>query len=777
MPAWIAPSPIFVPVDLIEATGGSPLVAELLARRGISDAAAARAFLDPHQYTPAPPEDLPGMEIACRRIEQAIERQERIWVWGDFDVDGQTSTALLVSVLRSLGADPGYHIPVRARESHGVNIPNLQRILDSGADLLITCDTGITAHDALSYAKSKGLDVIVTDHHVLGETIPPALACLTPRLLPAGHPLESLPGVGVAYKLAEALMNRAGRSAEPSTLLDLVALGIVADVARQVQDARYLLQRGIAALRHTQRAGLRAVMELAEVNPDWLSEEHIGYAIAPRLNALGRLDDANPAVELLTTSDDERARTLALQLEALNARRQLLTSQVLQAAEKQIERDPDLARSPVLILAHPDWPAGILGIAASALVERYHRPAILLANPPGHPARGSARSIEGVDITACIAAQRDLLLSFGGHPMAAGLALDAERLPAFRRGLFMAVEKQLIESGGMPEAALQIDAELRLDEISLELVTDLERLAPFGPGNPPPVFAIRDLRAAAAADIGREKQHRLVTLEDRNGQSQKALWWNSVGLAMPEGWFDLACVLRASNFHGQREVQLEWLDFTPIAAAEILVSAPALEVVDHRNAPHPRALLEALRGGNLAIWAEGEARELLGGQDRAGLRPANTLAIWTAPPGRAELRAAIQAVQPQTIVLFGLPPETGDLQEFLKRLAGLAKFAMNQAPAGASSMSLLRLAAALAQRETAARIGLDWLAARGNLTFDLTENGHLLISPGPGKPVGDPQPVLARLKAVLDESAAYRQFFRNAEIQALGIEPVTATAR
>ena len=414
MPIWIDPPETPVPAELQEAVGGHPLVAQVLARRGFSRPEAALAFLDPYRYSPAPPEDLPGMDAACRRIQHALETGQRIWVWGDFDVDGQTSTALLVSVLRELGAAPGFHIPVRARESHGVNIPNLASILDEGADLLITCDTGITAHEALAYAQEHKLDVIVTDHHTLGETLPPALAVINPHLLPDGHPLGPLPGVGVAYKFAEALLNRAGRADEAANLLDLAALGIVADVAQQTGDARYLLQRGLEVLRRAKRPGLQAIMELADVNPAWVSEEHIGFAIAPRLNALGRLDDANPAVELLTTNDVQRARILALNLENLNARRQLLTSQVLDSAVKQLERDPDLLDAPALILAHPDWPAGVIGIAASALVERYNRPVILLASPAGQMARGSARSIEGVDITACITAQRELLHSSAG---------------------------------------------------------------------------------------------------------------------------------------------------------------------------------------------------------------------------------------------------------------------------------------------------------------------------------------------------------------------------
>ncbi len=770
MLTWIDPPETNLPADFREAVGGHPIIAQILSRRGITSPVAALAHMDPHRYTPASPEDFPGMQEACLRIEQAIDRRQRVWVWGDFDVDGQTSTALLVSVLRSLGLQPGFHIPVRAQESHGVNIAHLQPILDAGAELVITCDTGITAHEALAYARDRKVDVIVTDHHALGESLPPALACITPRLLPPGHPLAGLPGVGVAFKLAEALLQRRGRGAETARLLDLAALGIVADVAQQTGDTRYLLQLGLEVLRNAGRVGLKTIMELAEVNPANLTEEHIGFAIGPRLNALGRLDDANPAVELLTTEDPQRARVLALQLEGLNARRQLLTRQVLQAAVAQIEREPALLDSAALVLAHPDWPAGVIGIAASALVERYQRPAILLSSPAGQPARGSARSIEGVDITACIAQAQDLLLSYGGHPMAAGMALDPANLPAFRRTLSRAVSAQIQAAGGQRERVLQLDGVLRLDELSLELVEDLERLAPFGAGNPSPVFAIRDLAISSSAAIGREREHLLLNLEDRAGNVQKALWWGGTAWPQPDGRFDLACSLRASDFRGQREVQVEWVNFRPIAAESIQLESASLQIIDQRTAAHPRQVLEALRAeGDLAIWAEGAARQKLNGQERTRLSRATRLAIWTAPPGRQELLAALNQVNPQVVILFGLEPETADAQGFLSRLSGLAKYLLNPSNPQPAKIELARLAGETAQSEAAVRFGLQWLAAQGHLTFTLDEDGSLLLSPGTGQTGADGEAWLGKVRSVLDEAAAFRRFFAATDSDLLGL--------
>ena len=379
---WLEPQAIDLPQDLQAAVGGHPLVAQVLARRGILTPAAAAAFLDPARYIPCPATALPGLSAAADRVEAAIRRQEPICVWGDFDVDGQTSTTVLVSTLRDLGAAVTFHIPVRARESHGVNLPVLSEILAGGARLVLTCDTGIDAHAAVDFARSRGVDFVITDHHALPPSLPQAAAVVNPRLLPAGHPLGTLPGVGVAYKLAEELYRRFGREGEALPLVDLAALGIVADVAVQTGEARYLVQQGLAALRQAGRLGIKAMLEAAELHPAWLTETHIGFELGPRLNALGRLSDANISVEFLTTHDPGRARLIAATLEGLNTRRQLLTNQVFQAAQAQLENDPSLLEGAALVLAHPAWPAGVIGIVASRLVERYNRPVVLIADPP-----------------------------------------------------------------------------------------------------------------------------------------------------------------------------------------------------------------------------------------------------------------------------------------------------------------------------------------------------------------------------------------------------------
>lgn len=756
MLTWLEPSSLSMAPALGRAVGGHPLVAQILAQRGIDDPDRARAFLDPARYLPAPPFELPGIDRAVERIQQAIAAGERIAVWGDFDVDGQTATTLLVQTLHQLGGDVIFHIPVRAEEGHGVNLPWLQRLIDQGARLVVTCDTGIDAHEGVDYARGRGVELVITDHHDLPPSLPAASAVVNPKLLPVGHPLATLPGVGVAYKLAEALLPDASQH------LDLVALGIVADVAVQTGDARYLLQLGLAQLRTTQRLGLQALIQRAEISPVWLNEEHIGFGLAPRLNALGRLGDANLAVEFLTTRDSQRAQVLAAMLEGLNAQRKRLTDQIFQGALAQIERDPSVLDYAALVLAHPAWQAGVIGIVASRLAEHFHRPTILLAAPPGQLARGSARSVEGCDISAAIAAHGDLLASFGGHPMAAGLSIDSERISEFRRKLARSVAAQLGQTTAEP--TLIIDGRLPLAELSLDLAAELERLAPFGPGNPPLNLVSSGHIVTADATIGRDRDHRRLTIEDQTGARQEVIWWQGAGWPLPEGRFDLVYSARPSTWRGQRRVQIQWIAARPWADAPLAIQPARPAIVDHRRAPQPLALLAQLRGPGVPVWCEAEARRTLTGQDRSELAPADTLIIWTIPPGHAELQTALNQVKPKQLILFADDPGLDQSDAFLLRLAGLAKTALRLED---GVVSVRRLAAATAQRISVVRPGLSWLADQGHVRIVAEEGDTVRLAPGNGSPSPDLSVVHRQLGALLAETAAFRRYFSQADVDLL----------
>ncbi len=784
MTRWLDPPILDIPAAFADLP---PLLARTLVRRGLTDVSAARAFLHPEELPPTPYPNLErapdgssrgGIDAAVARVNLAARRGEIICVWGDFDVDGQTSTALLVQTLRALGAKVVYYIPIRGKESHGVHVESLKPIIDNGATLVVTCDTGVTAHAAIDYVNSRGVDVVVTDHHDLGETLPNATAVVNPKMLPEDHPLANLAGVGVAYKLAEALLNSESREqreerreqkaesreqkaeggrqkVDCAELLDLVALGLIADVALLKGETRSLAQRGIQKLRETKRLGLRVMADLAGASMDTLTEETIGFTFAPRLNALGRLGDANPAVELLLTSDPPRARVLAAQIEGLNAQRRMLTSQVYASAEAKLRAEPALLDGPVIVLSHPDWPGGVVGIVANKLAERYRKPAILLSESDDGILRGSARSVEGLHITEAIASQKEILLGFGGHPMAAGMSLEAPKLAEFRRGLGKAVEGQL-GSKVREEAELQIDAWVALDEVTLELADQLESLAPFGAGNPELTLATRGVVFKSATEIGKTKEHLRLNVEDENGTAQSLLWWGGAGEELPEtgSKIDVAYSLRGSSFRGQRQANLQFQAFRVVEEAPVEIREQRAVVVDWRA----RALDVERLTPNVLVWAEGAERSR--GRSRFELHQADEFAIYTTPPSPAELRKALEVVNPKTVYVFAQSPAETKPEEFLSRLAGLCKYALK---ALEGKTKVQDLAGAMASRESAVQVGLEWLAAGGHLSVTVEEDDVALSNEKREKNPYLQAELFVALRGILNETSAYRKYFATVE--------------
>jgi single-stranded-DNA-specific exonuclease len=773
MSDWIDPQPVAVSDALRDAVGGHPLVAEALARRGFSAPDSARAFLDPDYYVPAPASDLPDLTQAVERIWRALRAGERIAVWGDFDVDGQTSTAVLVEALRWLSSRSEfqqvlslfYQVPHR-QQGHGVHLPSLTRLLDQGVTLLITCDTGVDAFTAIERAAMRGCDVIITDHHDLPPRLPPAFAVVNPNRLAKEHPLRYLPGVGVAYKLVEGLFASSGYGTEARKMLDLVALGIVADVATQVADVRYLLQCGLEVLRTTRRVGLQALLEQAELDPKGLSEEHIAYQLAPRLNALGRLGDANEGVELLLTRNLTQARVLAAQMDGLNYERRLITNQVFQAALQQIERNPSLLDYRALVLAGNDWHVGVLGLVAGRLAERFQRPVVMLSVSPDSPAHGSARSVPGCDICAAIEQTAHLLVRFGGHPGAAGLTLDPSNIESFRKALSRAVIAVWDSRAASP--GLQIDAQVSLGQLSLELEDQLDRLAPFGPGNTPVKLATHNLRIVEDSIIGRNEEHRRVVVADEQGTQQTVLWWQGGDQSLPDGWFDLAYTVRSRDYRGEAHLEVVWIDARPRERVGVVLQQPKRKVVDWRQEVDLNILLDRVPKGSVALWAEGEDPNRLaeiGGAGRFELTPSSILVIWTAPPGPAELAEAMTVVDPEVVYLIALQPPVASLRSFLERLTRMLSYDLR---VRGGYVSVSRLAAALGHREATIRTGVEWLASRSQMQVIEAEEDGLALRSG-GQPPMDLQAVEMRLRRLINETAAYRRHFRSAPVATLDV--------
>ncbi len=735
----------------------SPLIAQILYERGFTSAEAVEGFLDPSRYAPTPGVILPDMEIANELLISAITTRSKILIWGDFDVDGQTATALLIDGLRKLGADVTFYVPHRLRESHGIQIESLARLIETcRPQILLTCDTGITAHDAVDYANTHGITVVVTDHHDLPPgKLPSAAANINPKRLPADHPLYSLPGVGVAYKLMEVLYSQQNQSEELTKLLDLVALGIVADVAEQTRDTRYLLQLGLEQLRNTERIGLRALFETADLNPLHISSDNIGFQIAPRLNAAGRLDDATPAITLLTTHDPIEARAIAVQLDGLNKKRRVLQRQMIAAANEMLARQPDLLDHAGLVIHHPEWHRGLLGIVAGHLAERYHRPCVLLQSPPDEAlARGSARSAPGYDIGAAITAQASLLHTYGGHPGAAGLSLPQDNINRFRRALSQTLREQFTMEAIPP---LIIDAEVSLNEITTDFVEQIHRLAPFGEGNPPVILSSSNLTLDDHMTLGLEKQHRKLVVTDSQGNSQQILWWSGMEHRLPQSPFDLAFTVGWNTFQGRQTVAITLIDYRELELPEPEPDAPTLCIIDWRQEAQ-RSLVDSFRAKEPygLVWAEGNHTKETGGLRRHELTEAESLLIYTSPPSTAILQAALEQVGPTRLYISSHNPSAQDLRSFTLQLLGLCKYTIQKL---GGIIALDRITGATAQTEAAVLRGLHLLAVKGLIEMNTTDDGLHVAPAVQDSASGDEQEATDKLQLVLSEADAYRSFF------------------
>ena len=486
----------------------SAIAAKILAARGCETTADAESLLNMTEASIHDPFLMHGMAEAVARIEQALENGEKILVYGDYDADGVTSTTVMLNVLLDIGADVSFKIPNRFIHGYGPNEALFREAHDEGVQLIITVDNGISGMEPIRIAKELGMDVIVTDHHEPGDELPPADIILHPRI-PEGHyPFGELAGVGVAFKLAHALYGEL-----PTHLIEYVAVGTVADLVPLVDENRYLVKRGIEEMRRSLSPWVQAMCEVASAEQAKISEETIGFYFGPRLNAVGRLGEAAPGVELLMAEDNAKAIALAKQLNACNSERKDIVKSITDEAVALIESDKKIGDSLVLVIAGEGWNAGVVGIVASRLVELYYRPTIVLSlDYEKGTAKGSARSIEGFHLFNELAKNRDILPHFGGHPMAAGMTLSIEHVDELRSRLDAQARECLSEEQLTP--VLNIDIPLKMDEISADAIEEISTLGPYGTDFPKPVYVLEDVEISSMRKIGAAENHIKMELTD-----------------------------------------------------------------------------------------------------------------------------------------------------------------------------------------------------------------------------------------------------------------------
>lgn len=534
-----------------------PTTARVLAARGIAGSDEAQAFLEPGLERLHSPFEFVQMEAAVDRLLSALRRGERIVVHGDYDVDGVTGTVVLVTVLRHLGGDVAYLVPHRIDHGYGLQPGGVDRAEDLGADLLLAVDCGVTALDAAGRARELGIDLIVADHHQPGDSLPEALAILNPCLPDSGYPEQELAAVGVAFKLARAVLCRHRGKGLGTALLKLVAIGTVADMVPLTGENRVIAHYGLATLTETTNPGLRALLELSGVRQSPVSAGDVSFRVAPRINAIGRLGDATEAVEMFLTADRGRARRLAQRLHETNSRRRRVEQEVLEAALEQAPAEGDA----VVVVAGEGWHRGVIGIVASRLVETWGRPAVVLS-VDGERAYGSARSIPGYDMVGALHKVAPLLSEYGGHRQAAGLELPAADVDELREALAVAGADELsraLERAGV----VRCDAELEPDVKLRDLTMELERLAPFGVGNPRPRLRCRGLELLTTPSRLKERHLKLV-LAMPDGPLEAVGWRLGDLVETLKGpCIDAVATLRLRRWNGRLDPQLELVEVVP----------------------------------------------------------------------------------------------------------------------------------------------------------------------------------------------------------------------
>ena len=555
---WVIASPLTSQADEALAKF-PPILKQILFNRGMGTDAEARAFLKAEPSANTDPFQLIGMDATVERICYALEHNEPIAIYGDYDVDGVTATALLVQALAGFGGNVRGYIPNRFDEGYGLNREALDSLKEDGVKLVITVDCGIRSPDEALHARTIGLDLIISDHHHPdGENLPPAFAVINPKRHGDPYPDKDLAGVGIAYKIVEALVR-----AQPPTsgfqlddLLDLVALGTVADLAPLVGENRVLVRRGLRKIRETKRQGLFSLAGVAETKIEKVTAGNIGFILGPRLNASGRLESALASFELLTTTDFMRAGQLALQLDSQNRQRQLLTRSMQQQAETiAMSEDPEAY---LLFAAHEEFNPGVVGLAASRLTELYYRPAVVAAKNT-EETRGSCRSIPEFHITDALDLCKDLLVRHGGHAAAAGFTVKNENLPELVSRL-KGIAKDQLGSKDLRQT-LSADLEVPLSGLTFDVAKHLTYLEPTGYGNPEAVFVSRNVKVKSARTVGSEGKHLKLTLEDERGATVDSIGFRMGHLkpSLPLH-VDVLYHFEVNEYNGRRTLQLNLKD-------------------------------------------------------------------------------------------------------------------------------------------------------------------------------------------------------------------------
>lgn len=605
MKRWVTAKPNLETVrSLARSCGFTPLAAAALCARGIDTPEAARAFLETDPAKLHDPMLLPDMAKARDTIRRAIEQGKKIAVFGDYDVDGVTSTCVMTRVLRSLGADVRHYIPDRLSEGYGLSMGAMDRLAQDGIGLIVTVDSGVSAFEEIARARELGMEVVVTDHHECREELPDANAVVNPKRADSTYPFAELAGVGVAFKLACALAGDGQQRAVLEQYADLVALGTVADVMPLVGENRIIVAAGLRRMAETQNVGLSMLLHESGQQGKRLTASTISFILAPRINAAGRLGHADMAAELFLTDEPRRAQTLAMALCEQNKQRQATENQILEQALQKLRREYDPLEDQVIVLAGEDWHHGVIGIVSSRICDRYACPTVLIALEDGI-GKGSGRSVKGFNLYEALCDSAPLLERFGGHELAAGLTIREENIQQFHENMEAWAREHVNPQELMP--ILHIDCPIAPEFISTEATRGLDVLEPFGMGNPQPVFSMCDLLVEEITPISSDRHVRLTLSKD--GQTYTAMLFGTGqgGCGFAQGnYVDAAFCLEINEYRGRCSVQLVIRDIQ-LSTCEVMADQKILNLYNRfmsdgaLTAREARVLLPERRD-LVAVW-------------------------------------------------------------------------------------------------------------------------------------------------------------------------------
>jgi single-stranded-DNA-specific exonuclease len=701
---WVYPDNKPVSAELVKAAG-SNIIAKLLLNRNITTPQEAIAFLNPENLELTSPYLFDHMQKAVERINTAIKNQEKIIIWGDFDADGVTSTSLLYKALKHLDANVDFYIPDRTNEGHGLNSAAILKLISiQRTKLIITVDCGISNTTEIALAKGFNVDIIITDHHEPPEILPPAFAIINPKVPQENNKcsaLKYLAGVGVAYKLAQAALEINNQESYTEHLLHLAAFGTIADVVPLIGENRTIVAKGLKLIQTKRPQPIMKLLESSGYKLDkGVSAEMIAFGIAPRINAVGRLKAATIAVQLLVSEDEAEIEQITQELNYNNQQRQKMCENLFLEAEMKISSDIDLENNRAIILDQTNWHAGIIGIVASKLTEKYNKPVFLISiNEETKIARCSARSVKGLNLYETLVLLEDNFIQFGGHALAAGFSIDIEKIKLleFKNKLNIIVNENFDNT--FLEPTLDVEMEIQPEDVSIELIEELNKLAPFGEGNPSPVFSLSNLVLKQYKTMGANNNHLKLFLSDDNNTLFEAVWWqkNCLEASVLEK-INIAFCPDVNNFGGKSNIQLIIKDLTtanPNQKAQQEFFIPEKPVkdditpkwIDHRKKTELEKFLSSYlktTKDNIIIYAENkntleflEKDSLLTEKifNRLNITKADQLVLFDLPPDLETLSELIKKSNAKIIHLIGQVFNEIEPVEIIKIFSGMLKFA------------------------------------------------------------------------------------------------------